>query len=116
LDIANARFADAGLYVNVIDKPYAEAVSVFEALPGLEQRAEPTTAMVGGHNATVFEARANTDHVLLDRLAPGLDIGTTAGKQIFVDVNGATVLIRTEVNSASAQAALDAVVASLRFS
>ena len=115
LDEANERFADAGLYVDVIPTPYGEAVTAFEELGGISHGSDPTIGTVDGHGSTTFRAHADGAPVVLDPIAPGLDLTSEAGEQIFIDVAGVTILVRTEVFNEDAQAALDTVVASIRF-
>lgn len=62
---------------------------------------EPQTGTVGGHEATIFEASTAGAQVLLDPIAPGVDLSPAAYQQFFVD--GTTILIRTEVFDESAE-------------
>lgn len=115
LDEVNQRFEDVGLQLAVIAMPYDEAVAAFQNLEGLTHEGEPTRGVVDGHESTTFRARAAADHVVLDPVIPGADISSESSEQIFIDVDGTTVLIRTEVFDPSAEPALDHVLSSLTF-
>ncbi len=114
-DEVNERSRDVGLNLDVIPTPYDEAVAAFGKLGGLTHRAAPTSGMIDGHESTTFQAQADGEPVLLDPIAPGRDLISQADQQIFIDVAGATVLVRTEIFNETAQPALDAVIASLDF-
>jgi hypothetical protein len=114
LDELNERFSDVELYVDVIPTSYAEAVAGFQELVGLSaQQNEPAAETFDGYEATTFRARALGENVLLDPIAPGLDIGPAAAQQTFVDVDGITLLIRTAVYDDAAEPVLEQVLASL---
>jgi hypothetical protein len=114
-DDANQRFAGAGLYLAVIALPYDEAVAAFSDLGGLTHDRDATTGMVDGHDATTFYAHASGAHVLLDAIAPGSDLIAEAGQEIFIDVNGTTVFIKTEVFDDAGEDELADVIGSIEF-
>jgi hypothetical protein len=66
--------------------------------------------VVGGSEATIFEASTASAQVHLDPIAPGVDLIPTAYQQIFVDVRGMTILIWTEVSHQEAKPALQRVI------
>jgi hypothetical protein len=115
LDEVNQRFADVGLYLDVVQLDYDAAIAAFREIEGVVIQAEPETGTIGGHEATTFEASTEGGQALLDPIAPGIDLTAAAYQQIFVDVGGTTVLIRTEVFNEAAQPALDGVLASIEF-
>ena len=114
-DEINQRFEDVGLYVSVIDMPYADAVEAFPTLTGLVHEAEPVGGTIDGYETTTFRAHAGAGHVVLDPIAPGSDIGPEGDRQIFIDVDGTTIFVKTEVFDETALPALDGVLASLEF-
>lgn len=111
----DGEFADAGLYGTVVPVAYDEAVATFGELEGVVF-SEPSSSMkLDGHDATVFHGGPLGDQVPLDELVPGIDLNTLAHQQMFVDVDGQTLLIRTELRSDDAESALTEVIDSIRF-
>jgi hypothetical protein len=115
IDDAQQRYADVGLYLDVIDLPYEEAVVGVGQLSGLVEDAAPTSTEIDGHPATTFHVHAEGDHVVLDAIAPGLDIIAEAGPLTLIDVDGTTILVRTEIFDEAAEPTLEEVVGSLTF-
>ena len=74
---------------------------------------EPTVAEVAGHEASIFAARPVAGNVGLDALGTGADLNEWSAEQVFVDLGSSTLLIRTELPEAGAQAELAEVLASL---
>lgn len=109
------EFADAGLHVAAVPLPYDEATATFEQLEGVVFSEPTSTTELDGHEATVFHGSPSGDQVLLDALVPGIDLNALSHEQIFVDVDGQTILIRTELHSDDAEGALTEVIDSLQF-
>jgi hypothetical protein len=109
------EFADAFIGLDLVRLPYDEAVATFGALEGTVFSEPSSTMQLDGHEATVFHGSPLSDHVLLDELVPGIDLTATAHQQILVDVDGQTILIRTELPSDDAEGALAEVIESLQF-
>jgi hypothetical protein len=114
-DEVNQRFAGGGFFVDVIPMRYGAAVAAFAKLQGLTFEGEPQVGALDGRQTTTFRAHPRGDHVVLDPIAPGLDISSAHGRQMFIDADGSTLLIRTELNAASFESQLDEVLASLAF-
>jgi hypothetical protein len=115
LDEVNERYAGGGIYVEVISAPFDEAVRAFENLAGLVQEGEPERAEIDGRSATTFFVHAEGDPVLFGEIAPGLDVIADTGQVTFIDVQGTTLLVRTEVFDEGVQPALEEVISSLTF-
>ena len=115
LDEVNQRFADAGLYVNTIDMAYDAAAVAFGALDGVTVDQPPTTQAIGGHDSTTFYVHAEDGQVILDPIAPGVDVNEATAQVMFIDVDGTTVMIRTELFDDSGAEPLDGVIASIEF-
>lgn len=111
----DGEFAEAGIYVAPIPVPYDEAITIFEELEGVEFSEPPSTVELDGREATVFHGSPVGDQVLLDDLLPGIDLNAAAHQQIFVDVDGQALLIRTELHSDDAEGELADVISSLAF-
>lgn len=115
LDEVNERFRDAGVYVDALDLPFDVVVAAFREVEGLDIP-EPTSATVGGYAAITFRARARGEPVVLeDALGTGIDTSSSSDRQIFVDADGTTILIRTELFDDRAASVLDRVLASTTF-
>ena len=114
LDEAN-EFAGGGLLVGTIAIPYDEAVAAFGEIADLVHEQPATTGTLGGYDATTFYTHAAADHVILDPVAPGLDVLTSSAQQVFVDADGTTILIRSEVKDDAARAEIEEVMASIEF-
>ena len=115
IDEVEQRFAGGGLYVSPIDMAYDEAVAAFSNLDGLTADHEPTTQSMGGHDSTTFYVHAEGGRVVLDPIAPGLDVNAGTAHVIFIDAGGTTILIRTELFREAGAGPLDDVIASIRF-
>jgi hypothetical protein len=115
IDEAN-EFAGGGLFVGTIAMPYDEAVAAFADIADLVHEQPATTGTMGGYEATTFYTHAAADHVILDPVAPGTDIGTASAQQVFIDADGTTIMIRSEVNDDAARAEIEGVMASIEFS
>lgn len=113
-DEVNQRFRDAGLGVDVIPLRFEDAVDAFQEVEGLDQ-VKPMSSDIDGHAAMTFRATATGEPVLLlESLGVPIDI-SGVGRQTFVDVDGTTILIRSEVIAPAAAPILDRVLASVRF-
>jgi hypothetical protein len=106
------RFDQAALQFEVLDMPVANATALFAAIDGIAV-GEPTVADVAGHEAFIFAARPVAGNVGLDALGTGADLNEWSAEQVFVDLGSSTLLIRTELPEAGAQAELAEVLASL---
>lgn len=113
--MSQGEFADAGLYLDLVALQYEEALATFGELEGIVFSEASSTMELDGHEATVFHGRPLGDQVLLDGLVPGIDLNALAHQQILVDVDGQTILIRTELPSDDAEGALADVIESLQF-
>ena len=97
LNEVEQRYEAVGLEVGVIPTPYDDAVAAFRQVDGLIRQGEPSVGELAGWESTTFESHAAGEPVLIDEVAPGADIGRFSYRQIFVDADGSTLFIRTEV-------------------
>ena len=109
------RWAGAGMYVNPIEMAYDDAVAAFGELVGLTSDQKPTTQSFRGFDSTTFYVHAEGDHVVLGPIAPGLDITAGTAQVIFIDADGTTIMIRTELFDDAGPGPLDDVIASIEF-
>lgn len=115
LNEAEERFDDAELYLDVIPVPYDEAVAILGEIEGIVFGEPSSTIEVDGHEATLFHGSPAGEAVPLDALLPGIDLNSSSGQQILIDVDGETILVRTGLYSDEAEDALNEVIESLRF-
>jgi hypothetical protein len=109
---AEGRFDQAGLQFEVLDMPIDDATMIFAAIDGLVVD-QPAVAEVAGHEASIFAARPVAGNVGLDALGTRADVNEWSAQQVFVDLGASTLLIRTELPRAGAEAELADVLASL---
>lgn len=113
LNEVEQRYEDVGLEVALVPTPYEEAVAAFEEVDGLIRQGERSVGDFGGWKSTTFESHAAAEPVLIDEIAPGADIGRFAYRQIFVDADGSTLFIRTELFDQAAKPELESVLDSV---
>jgi hypothetical protein len=113
LNEVEQRYEAVGLEVGVIPTPYDDAVAAFRQIDGLIRQGEPSVGKLAGWESTTFESHAAGEPVLIDEVAPGADIGRFSYRQIFVDADGSTLFIRTEVFEQASKPELELVLASL---
>ena len=113
LNEVEQRYDAVGLEIGVIPTPYDDAVAAFRQVDGLIRQGEPSVGELAGWESTTFESHAAGEPVLIDEIAPGADIGRFSYRQIFVDADGSTLLIRTELFDQAFKPELESVLDSL---
>jgi hypothetical protein len=113
LNEVEQRYEAVGLEVGVIPTPYHDAVAAFRQVDGLTRQGQPSVGELAGWESTTFESHAAGEPVLIDEVAPGADIGRFSYRQIFVDADGSTMFIRTEVFEQASKPELELVLDSL---
>lgn len=114
-DAATRRYGGAGIFVQVLDLSFAQAVRAFRRVEGLAGSHEPRLHRVAGRRAATFRTRAASTPVLL-RAALGVDVDVRAEawSQTFVELPGArTLFVRTEVSDPAVVPVLVRVLGSL---
>jgi hypothetical protein len=95
LDLAAQRFERGGIFVDVLDLPFAKAAARFEQVEGV--RINSVSAVpVGGFRGRRYDVTVSQQVVLEDALGVGVDLSPGAGSPVLVDVRGTALLIRLE--------------------
>lgn len=113
VNLVEQRFESVAMQVEVLDMPLNEAVETFQRIEELAP-GPPKTGRVGPHRTATFSVTFPGGRGL-EELGTGGDINEYSDQQIFVDVAGRTVLLRTEVFEGEARDELLQVLRSLRF-
>ena len=115
IDKVREQFRHGAIYVDYISMSMQGAVATFKRLKGLDV-GKPTIRKVDGYDATSFHAKPTSGPVVLLPLGTGAELARVSDQQIFVDVAGETLLIRTELVTPGARDELARVLQTLNVS